>query len=108
MIDEKKIELIEELMRLHPGGTHSIMVDSGNYPGWTLYGEVLQDLCRLARLGLWAEQHAIPALKNANGYFHDNWALDTGDITAALACIPKEYNRMPKVDDFIDDEEAQR
>lgn len=50
----------------------------------------VKELIRLARLGLWAEQHAIPALRRYE--LHKLVSVDTGEasypVQDALAAIP--------------------
>lgn len=63
MIDEKNLDALEELVRLHPNGTHAVFVEGKTHGAWSLDSEVLGELVRLSRLGLWAENQGAPTIK---------------------------------------------
>lgn len=63
MIDDKRLDSIDEMTRIHPNGTHAIVAGAAPVGAWMLDSDVLSELISLARLGLWAERHGIPALK---------------------------------------------
>lgn len=82
MIDEKRLDELAE----------AAFIDGWNFADGD--GEQ-EELIRLARLGLWAENHAIRALKNNATV--DPWDKGGGpgpeamrEAKAALAALPKE------------------
>jgi hypothetical protein len=66
--------------------------------GLGMLPEAIDELLRLARLGLWAEKHGIPALENARKRMHGLWLgqpwadaqVGGNEITEALSALPKE------------------
>ena len=97
MIDEKFLEGLADVMRIHPSGTHVVFVEKKNHGAWTLDAERLAELIRLARLGLWAEKHGVAAVKiyaelEDWGYDHSsNSKCDYGVAAEeALAALPKD------------------
>jgi hypothetical protein len=83
-IDEKRLDELEQLaneVNIHIGATQ------GMDPA---FFQSSKELIRLARLGLWAEKQAIPALKERTWAF-DSTGFDSDDerVVAALAALPK-------------------
>lgn len=68
VIDEKRLE---EILHFHPDD-------------WTL--EEHDTVYRLARVGMWAEKHGIPALKQCQDPLINDQAIIADD---ALAALPK-------------------
>ena len=82
MIDQKLSEF-EFSISLVEG--HSVRADCPK--------EFLLELIRLARLGIWAEKHAIPALEHYESahYDHRNFACFSDPVaTDALAATPEQ------------------
>lgn len=52
MIDEEWLRSCEEMMRLHPDGTHAVFSGRRNHGAWMLDESSILELIRLARIGL--------------------------------------------------------
>ena len=88
MINDEQLNTMNQVLELHPNGTHAIIVDTelATLKSWMLTGETLRELIGLAKLGLWAKEHAIPALQ-----WEDNRCGKVyGPLGDALAALPKE------------------
>ena len=117
MIDSEKLDSIEFLLRSHSDGSHVIFVEGKSHGAWTLTGSVLLEMCRLARLGIWAEQHGAFLLNAAQDLYRPDRPLHRGldptfyhtltcegdlelinktkDALASLPSSPKEKQNAP-------------
>jgi hypothetical protein len=89
MIDEKRLASVEQMLELHPNGTHAIFTNRATAPeaAWTLDGDFLRDILRLARLGLWAEKHQSAITGALRMTISEKWDVDRAH--QALAALPK-------------------
>lgn len=82
-IDERQLTEMQHLIELYPNGTHAVISEDPIGRGaWAFDGRGLLELIRLARLGLWAERHAIPAIRK--------YPCQVCYAPDSLAAIPKE------------------
>ena len=52
MINEEGLNALEEVMNLHPNGTHAVFVEKKLEGAWMLDSEIFKELIRLSRIGL--------------------------------------------------------
>ena len=93
MVDEKKLDEIEEMVCMHPKGTHAFFSETQSHGAWLLDADILNELIRLARLGLWAEKHGVPTLREALAMSNeDDYSPGAYIVKAdeALKALPKD------------------
>ena len=95
MIDEKRLDEYSEAFRsaydrLRPTTAMEI----------SLYKQDMdekQELLRLARLGLWAEKHGVPALRSVT--VRDPWDKGSGVAPEAVDDAKRALEKLPKSSD---------
>lgn len=89
MITKERLATIEELLTVHPTGTHCVMVGGKAISVWTLDAGVLKELVSLTR---WCLDHAVPAIKRTKAIIVEDECEECGTFKGVA------YNVRPLID----------